>query len=177
MALINFSDIDFDKSTDKELKTFDFNGSEIAIVPYLSVNDKYDLVMITLQKSLEKGIYNEVKLDAFFELHLVQMYTNLVFTKEEFENEEAIYDIMKRSGFIDEVISCIDPNEIATLRTYIEKMKSTIMKYRNTFGTVVGSFLEQVPEYLNQAKTMLESIDAEKISSLESLGELFKNIK
>ena len=172
MGLINYKDIDFNKSINKELKTFDFNGSEIAVVPYLSINDKYDLVMITLQKSLEKGIYNHVKLDMYFELHIIYMYTNIQVDNVDRQDEAALYDIFKRSGLIDKVLEQIDENEIDTLWTYIYEMEEIIMSYRNTFGTILSNFIETLPENMEKAKETIEKIDIEKIKALKGLVDM-----
>lgn len=87
MGLINYKDIDFNKSINKVNKTINFNGSEIQVVNYLSAQDKYDLIMVTIQKAFEKGIYNEYKLKVYFDLHIVYMYTNIVFTAEDRADE------------------------------------------------------------------------------------------
>ena len=174
MGLVNYKDIDFKKSINKELKTFEFNGTEIGVVPYLSINDKYDLVMITLQKSLEKGIYNHVKLDMYFDLHLVYMYTDILFDNDDRADEAELYDTLKRSGLLDKVIAQIDEKEIETLYSYIYEMEETIMKYRNTFGTVISNFIEQLPENMETAKDIIESIDSEKMKDISELAGMFK---
>ena len=174
MALINYKDIDFKQSIDTELKTFEFNGSEIAVVPYLSINDKYDFVMITLQKAFEKGIYNLVKLDMYFNLHLVYMYTNIQIDTADRTDEAGLYDIFMRSGLIAKVIETIPPAEIVELHNYITAMQETIMKYRNTFGAVVGAFIEELPDQVEKIKETIESFDRDKFKDLVSL---FDNVK
>lgn len=176
MGLINYKDIDFNKSINKELKTFEFNGSEISVVPYLSINDKYDLVMITLQKSFEKGIYNHVKLDMYFDLHLIYMYTNIQIDNDDRADEAELYDTLKRSGLLDKVIEQIDEEEIETLYNYIYEMEDIIMKYKNTFGTVVSNFIEQLPENMEKAKNIIESFDTDKIKELMTLTQFSKEI-
>ena len=176
MGLINYKDIDFNKSINKELKTFEFNGSEISVVPYLSINDKYDLVMITLQKSFEKGIYNHVKLDMYFDLHLIYMYTNIQIDNDDRADEAELYDTLKRSGLLDKVIEQIDEEEIETLYNYIYEMEDIIMKYKNTFGTVVSNFIEQLPENMEKAKNIIESFDIDKIKELMTLTQFSKEI-
>lgn len=174
MALINYKDIDFKQSINTELKTFEFNGSEIAVVPYLSINDKYDFVMITLQKAFEKGVYNLVKLDMYFNLHLVYMYTNIQIDTADRTDEAGLYDIFMRSGLIAKVIETIPPAEIVELHNYIAAMQETIMKYRNTFGAVVGAFIEQLPENMEKAKEAIESFDPNKYSELVNLAANIK---
>ena len=51
------------------VKTFDFCGQKVEVLQYLPAQDKYDLLMVTLQKSLENGAYNEFKLNLYFELN------------------------------------------------------------------------------------------------------------
>ena len=174
MALINYKDIDFKQSIDTELKIFEFNGSEIAVVPYLSINDKYDFVMITLQKAFEKGVYNLVKLDMYFNLHLVYMYTNIQIDTADRADEAGLYDIFMRSGLIAKVIEIIPPAEIVELHNYITAMQETIMKYRNTFGAVVGAFIEELPDQVEKIKETIESFDRDKFKDLVSL---FDNVK
>ena len=169
MGLINFKDIDFKQSIDKELKTFDFNGSEIAVVPYLSINDKYDLVMLTLKKSLEKGVYNHVKLDMYFDLHLIYMYTNIQIDASDREDEAALYDTFKRSGLIEKVIEQIDENEIETLYSYIWEMEELMMNYYNSFSFAISDILEQIPDTINKAKEIIETLDQAKITKLTEL--------
>ena len=41
------------------VKTFDFKDQKVEVLQYLPARDKYDLLMITLQKAEEDGIYNE----------------------------------------------------------------------------------------------------------------------
>lgn len=166
MALINFKDIDFNKSINKELKTFDFNGTEIGVVPYLPIDDKYDLVMVTLQKSLEKGIYNHVKLNMFFELHLVYMYTNIQIDIEERQDEARLYDTLKRSGLIEMVLANINQNELETLWKNIKEMEDIMMSYRNTFGSVVNAFIEQLPDNMEKVKDIIATLDMEKVNTI-----------
>lgn len=64
-------------------KEIDFEGNKIEVLQYLPVEDKYDLVMITLQKSLEEGIYNPIKKDMYFHLYMVYMYTDISFTDKQ----------------------------------------------------------------------------------------------
>lgn len=171
MALINYKDIDFNKSINKELKTFEFNGSEIAVVPYLSIKDKYDLIMVALQKSFEKGIYNHIKLDMYFNLHIVYMYTNIQVDDNDRNDEAELYDIFKRSGLIEKVLEQIDENEIETMWTYLYEMEEIIMQYRNTFGTVLSNFIETLPENMEKAKNILETVDPEKFKGLLNMAK------
>lgn len=166
MGLINYKNIDFNKSINKENKIINFNGSEIQIVKYLPANDKYDLIMITLQKSLDKNIYNPFKIDMYFDLNVVYLYTNIVFNAEDRVDEAALYDIFNESGLIAAVKENIDADEYTELKGYIYKLADMITKYRNTFGAAISSFVDQLPKNMEHAKEIISEFDPEKYSQL-----------
>ena len=177
MALLNFKDIDF--STEKAInKTINFKGNTIEVVPYLSASDKYDLVMITLQKSFEKNIYNPFKMDLFFDLNVVYLYTNIVFNTEDRVDELELYDTLKNSGLIDLVKAEISAEELQLLKNYVLQLAEVIIKYRNTFGAVLGGFIDQLPSNMEQAVNIMEKIDFEKYKGLlEMASQLNLNLK
>lgn len=174
MSLINYKDIDCNKSIDKTNKVINFNGHEIEIVNYLSTNDKYDLIMITLQKAFEKNIYNSFKMDIYFDLNVVYLYTNLVFDSEDREDESQLYDTLKRSGLIDAIKAEIPEEELNYLKSCVLRMSDTIIKYRNTFGAVLGSIVEQLPENMEKAKEFVQEFDSEKYAGLLDLAKQIK---
>ena len=167
MGLINYKDIDFNKSIDKENKVINFNGLEIQIVQYLSTNDKYDLVMGTLQKSLmQNNIFNPFKIDMYFDLHVVYMYTNILFSIDDRADEIAIYDTLKKSGLIDRVKAEIDEVELNQLKGYIYQLAELISKDKNTFGSIVNNLIEQLPQFAEKIQTVASKIDPEMIQKL-----------
>ena len=136
---------------------FNFNGQNIEVIHYLPVEDKYDLIMATLQKSEEDGIYNPLKLDIYFHLHLVYMYTNLSFTDKQRENEIKIYDMLKSNDFIDEMLGCIPEEEY-----YIEKYVKDNLKYKNTAGSILQSVINDLPKNAQAAMDIVNSFDKDK---------------
>ena len=175
MGLINYKDIDFNKSINKENKIIDFNGSDIQIVNYLSANDKYDLIMVTLQKSLENNVYNSFKIDMYFELHMIYMYTNIVFDAEDRVDEASLYDTLKRSGLIAAVKAEIDKNELWDLKNTIYHVADVITGYRGTFGAIVNNFIEQLPANMEKAKQIIGEFDPEKYKAVMSFANQIKN--
>ena len=70
MAKISYANLKL--KVDKSVETFDFNENKIEVLKYLPIEDKRDLVEITLQKAEENGIYNPVLLDMYFHLYVYQ---------------------------------------------------------------------------------------------------------
>lgn len=151
---------------DKTTTTFDFEGNKIEVLNYLPIEDKYDLIMITLQKAEENGIYNPLKLDIYFHLHLVYMYTNLSFTDKQKEDELKLYDCLESNGFIYQFMNALDDDEYNYL---FKKMSNTVdsyMNYRNTAGAVLQSLIQDLPRNAQVAADIVNSFDKEKYKAV-----------
>jgi hypothetical protein len=148
--------------TDTSVSTFDFNNNTIEVLNYLPIESKYDLVMITLQKAEENGIYNPIKLDMYFNLHLVYMYTNLSFTEKQKENESKLYDTLKSNGFIDLLLKTISEDEYNELFTFMDTIVQDTLNYRNTAGAVLQSIINDLPKNARAAAEIVDNFDKEK---------------
>ncbi|MCC8068724.1 MAG: hypothetical protein LIO71_03035 [Ruminococcus sp.] len=143
----------------EDVNTFKFQGQTIEVLKYLNSSDKYDLVMITLQKAKEDGMYNPLKLDIFFHLHLVYMYTNLSFTDKQRENELKIYDCLKSNGFIDKMLELIDEDEYNELINWIDQIVEDTMRYKNSAAAVLQSLITDLPGNAEAAARIVDSFD------------------
>ena len=166
---MNYKDLKLEKS--KAIKVFDWNGKQISINKYLSMDDKYDIVMIALQKSFEDGIYNPIKLDMFFHLNLVYMYTDLIFDDEDRTDEVKLYDELKGSGFLDKFLQNIDPQEYKELQEDVEEISALKMKYNSTAASVLKAFVEDLPANAEAAQKIVENFDPEKYSAVVNFAK------
>lgn len=157
MAKVTYASLKLKTNTD--VKTVDFNGKNIEVLQYLPIEDKYDLVNITLQEAKEHGIYHPVKLDALFHLNLVYLYTNLTFTDKQKENEMELYDALQSSGLIDLVVSAIDENEYNTLIEYLEVLKEDCVEYEESLNGVFQNFITNVSEGSQQISEIMKDFD------------------
>ena len=157
MAKISYANLKL--KVDKSVETFDFNENKIEVLRYLPIEDKRDLVEITLQKAEENGIYNPVLLDMYFHLHLVYMYTNLSFTEKQKENEAKIYDALACNGFFHKFFEVLPEDEYEDLMDYIEDIMEDIMTYKNTAGAVLQSIIQDLPRNAQAAADIVKSFD------------------
>ena len=164
MAKVTYTSLKLKTNTD--VKTFDFNGKTIEVLQYLPIEDKYDLVNITLQEAKEHGVYHPVKLDALFHLNLVYMYTNLTFTDKQRENGMELYDALQSSGLIDLVVSAINENEYNTLIEYLEVLQSDYLAYNNSFNGIVQNLIESLPLRAEEMGEILNNFDKEKFKEV-----------
>ena len=80
---------------------------EISVLSYLPIEDKIDLIEIALQKSIENGIYNELKLAMYFNLYIIYMYTDLEFTEEERADEIKLFNELESNGIVESVLGAM----------------------------------------------------------------------
>lgn len=156
---------------DNTVNTFDFNGNKIEVLNYLPVEDKYDLIMITIQKAKENGYYNGLKIDVFFHLHLVYMYTNLSFTDKQREDEMKLYDTLKSNGFIDKMLLAIPENEYNELYTYIEDIVSSDTEYMQSFASIVKTIVEDLPKNAQMAAEIVDNFNPEKYQQVVNFAK------
>lgn len=175
MSKVSFTNLKL--KMNNEVKTFEFNDHTIEVKQYLNSNDKYDLIMVTLQKSEEDGIYNSFKLDLFFALNLVYMYTNLSFTEKQKEDEVKLYDLLKSSNFIDMMLDCIPEDEYNELLNAIETIAKEKMKYSTTAGAVIQKIISDLPKNAQAAMEIVNSFDKEKYKEVLSFAESVNNGK
>ena len=149
-----------------EIKTFDFNGNEIEVLSYLPIEDKFDLVMITLQQSLVNGIYNSVKLEMYFNLNLVYMYTNISFTDKQKEDEEKIYNTLKTNGFFDKMLAIIPDDEYKELLEYIEEQIEKDMQYNLSAASIIKSIVNDLPNQAQAAMDIVNNFDKSKFQAV-----------
>ncbi len=150
---------------------FEWNGNEIEILDYLPIEDKYDLIMITLQKSYEEGYYNPIKIDKFFHLHLIYMYTNINFTDKQKEDESKLYDCLKSNGLIDKFISELSSEEYNELFTWLEDTKKEMLKYKYSIVALIQSLINDLPKQAEAMKNILDTFDEEKYKNVVNFAK------
>ena len=161
--------------TDNSVSTFDFQDKTIEVLNYLGIDDKYDLIMITLQKSESEGTYDALKLEMYFHLHLVYMYTNLSFTEKQKENEGKLYDALKSNGFIDEFLKVLKEDEYNFLFNCIQDNIDMNLTFRNSAGAVLQSVINDLPKNAQIAADIVDSFDKDKYAEVVNFAKAAGN--
>ena len=145
-----------------ETEKFDFEGHQIEVLQYLPIEDKYSLVNITLQEAREGSIYNPVKIDWYFHLNLIYMYSNITFTDKQREDEAKLYDTLVSNGLMDTIISKIPDNEYQTLFGYIGSLMDDTLNYKNSLSGTLSELVQSLPERAEQMQKIVDNFDKEK---------------
>ena len=161
--------------TDTSTETIDWNNNSIEIKQYLSIEEKYNLIMVTLQEAKESNIYNPLKIDLFFHLNLVYMYTNINFTEKQKEDASKLYDNLMSSGLLAQIISKIPTEEYDMLYTYLENVKNDLDKYGQSFKAILDAIINELPEKASEAMKILESFNPEDYKSVIAFAKASNN--
>lgn len=145
---------------------FVFNGQTIKILDYLPIEDKYDLIMVTLQKSLENGYYNPLKMDMYFHLNLIYLYTDINFTDKQREDENKIYDSIKSNGLLDSFLESFNENEYNELFAILEDTKEEIMRYKYSTNALLQSVITDLPKQAEAVQKIIDNFDQEKYQNV-----------
>lgn len=160
MSKITYSSLKL--KLNNEIKEIDFNGNKIEVKQFLPIQDQIDLIDITLQKSKEENLYNPLKVNMYFHLNLIYLYTNLSFTDKQREDEEKIYDILDSNGLIDEVVKAISERQYVDLLNKTAEKIENELKYNTTAASILAKFIDDLPKNAEAAKTIMDNFDKDK---------------
>lgn len=149
-----------------EVKTFDFEGNKIEVLQYLPIEDKYSLINIALQSSKEGNIYNQVKLEAIFNLYIVMMYSNITFTDKQKEDLFKLYDCLESNGIINQVIMNMAEGEYKELYNLLSKTLEDRLHYDNTAAGVINNLIESLPAQAEEMQKIVDNFDKEKFKNV-----------
>ena len=156
---------------DKTYNTITFNDKQIKIAKYLPIEDKIDLIQNAFQKSLEGGIFNDLKLDMYFNLGIIYLYTDITFTEKQREDEFKLYDSFQSTGLLDMIIQAIDESEYDALLGYLKQMKQDIITYKNSAAALIQTFVQDLPKNAEAAANIVDNFDPNKYQQLLGLAK------
>lgn len=164
MAKVTFASLKL-KTNDK-VKVIKVEDKEIEVKQYLPANEKYDLIMISLQQALEDNIINDFKLEIAFNLNLVFLYTNISFTDKQKEDLLKLYDMLESNGVIDAVASAIPEEEYNFIVDMLGTIKEESMKYNISVAGAINGIIENLPKNAQAAADIVDNFDTTKYENV-----------
>lgn len=169
MAKVTFTSLKL--KAKEESSNIVVNGQTIEVKHSISSKDKYDLIMITLQESLEDKVYNPFKLDIFFALNVVYLYTNLSFTDKQKEDATKLYDILNSNGVIDMIIKEIPKEEWDELYNAMISTKNEYVKWSQSAAGMIDNVIKDLPATLNEASETLDNFNLQEYQDVISFAK------
>ena len=164
MAKVSYNNLKL--KTNTSVETIDYEGNTIEVLQYLPINDKYDLVMMALQNSIEGELYNPVKLDMYLHLYLVYMYSNLSFTDKQREDESKLYDTLKSNGLIDMILDKIPEDEYEDIYYYINIYMEDSLEYKKSVSGFADKIVGDITKSFEALQQKIEEFNPEDFSNV-----------
>lgn len=169
---VNFKDLhilNFDEESTKIL--LKWNEQDILVNKFLPTNMKYDIVSISLQQAEEDGYYNPILLDMYFHLNLVFAYTDIIFDSEDTENLCQLYDNLRFSGLLTELLKIIDSDEYTEMLELIDEVKIARTKRNNSLASIAEKLINDLPTNAKAALDIVDNFDENKFEAVKNFAE------
>lgn len=120
-------------SADITPKELEWGEQKIEIKQYLPIEKKLEFIGDVLNAAADDNrFYAQGKVDMFFALKVIEVYTNLSITDKQKENSAKLYDEIKASGFYANVINLIPAEEVDYLYDLVCDTEEQVYKYENS---------------------------------------------
>jgi hypothetical protein len=169
MAKVSYANMKL--KMNESIKEVQLGETKIEVKQYLPIEDKYSFLNIVLQNSLENDVYHPVKVDMYFHLYLVYLYTNINFTDKQKEDESKLFDVLLTNGIIEGVITTMPKSEYDVLVSLLNQMIEKNEKYKTTFAGVVGRFINDLPAQADAAMKIVENFDPNKFQEVIAFAQ------
>lgn len=147
------------------------NDQTIEVKQYLPIQEKLELISRIINASNEESkFYNPGKLSVFFNLEILQTYTNINLTDKQKEEFCKTFDLLASNNIFTQVIEAIPQAEINTLLNWTMESVKSLYEYGNS----VRGILESVQNDYSDLDLDITKLQ-EKIKDPESL-DLLKQI-
>ena len=165
MAKVSFGTLKLKKQ--ETTTTIKIADKDIEVLNYLPIEDKLDLIQITLQKSqVEDGSFDPILIEAYFNLNIVYLYTNINFTEKQREDEMKLYNLLEGNGLLDEIIAVIPADEYNALVEYLNDTIENKINVSGNIGLVVDRLLKELPVNAENAAAIIKEFDPEQFQNV-----------
>ena len=139
MAKVSFSKLGLTKN--QEVKILNWNEQNIEVRQYLPISEKLELIsnVINFAHDGNANFANPVQVEVFTGLELLYAYTNISFTDKQKEDPAKLFDLVKSSRLLDNVIMLIPANEYTDLVTGVQNSITAIYAYQNSVMGVLDN--------------------------------------
>lgn len=151
----------------KEYNIVKYQESEIKVLKYLPIEDKIQLIDMALNNAKEvNGLYNDLKLEQFFNLYIIYYYTDISFTEKQKEDESKLYDLMQVNDLIVSVIGGMEDDQYDQLRAQLSEVRESRQKFYCSAAALMQSFIQDLPRNAAAAAQIVDNFDKSKYQNV-----------
>ena len=129
----------------------------IAVKQYLPIQEKLELIgrVVELAHEQDYNFSNPVKANVYRDLEVIFAYTNINFTDKQKEDLPKLYDMLKSSGVLEDIIKAIPAVEYDDICAGVWQSINSIYAYQNS---VLG-ILDTIKTDYNNMKLDIDSLN------------------
>lgn len=147
-------------------KDITFNNRNIEVLQYLPAEKKMNLIEDTLSVAVDSyGFISPLKEELAFYVNIIKYYTNISFTEKQSKDFANIYDNIKESKLLLEILKAIPEDEFNDLFNMEAKMKEFFEKSNTSIASIIHNLsqmqapnLDQIKELMNQYKAITNKV-------------------
>ena len=131
------------------------------VKPYLSVEDRIQIMQLAVQEAWEDDHVNDVKMEAYADVFAIIYCTSIEFTDEEKADPIKIYDELQNAGLLERIIE--------VLPDYWDyNYAHGLADARIGFIGFLNRLMEQLPVYVEQLQNELKNISPELLEKINN---------
>jgi len=111
----------------------------------------------------------------YFNLYLVYLYSDIVFSDEDREDEMRLYDELESSGLLERIVDKIPDSEYNILIKYLEDMEKSSLSYKHSAAAMVQKLIVDLPKNAEAAAKIVQDFDPEKYKEVVSFAQHANN--
>ena len=154
MAKVGLNKLNLNKKAD--VKIVQFEGNEIEVSQYLDIASKSSLISAAVRGAVINGIVDEVLLDAYLHLFIVDKYTNITLTAKQRENLLEVFDTLESNKFFDVIIEAMAENEYDYIFTMAKRLTNNLNEYNKNIISMFSGLEDTIQQIISQAQNKLD---------------------
>ena len=147
------------------------NEEDVEVKHYLPVQEKLELIGNVVMKAHEQdeNYSNPVKAEVYRDLEVIFAYTNISFTDKQKEDLPKLYDTLKSSGIMQEIITAIPEEEYARICLGVWNSIEAIYKYQNSVLGVLDTIKEDYSDTEFELDKMQEALNSTDLTLVKNI--------
>ena len=131
------------------------------VKPYLSVEDRTQIMQLAVQEAWEDDHVNDVKMEAYADVFAIMYCTSIEFTDEEKADPIKIYDELQNAGLLEKITEVLPDYWDYNYAHGLADAKSGFIGWLNRL-------MEQLPAYVEQLQNELKNISPELLEKINN---------
>lgn len=135
---------DLNLSVNLKTTELSFAGQKIEVKSYLAAEEKASIISLAVRGALYEGAVNDVLMDAYFHMFIVENYTDINFDDGSVDDILMNYDKIISTGLLDQILNAIPEEEYNYLADSLATLKQQVVAYTHSYAGSVSANQESL---------------------------------